>query len=164
MKIAVISDIHGNLAYLEKAKAIIDAEKLEIVICCGDIQDEDAFEELDSWPQKVYIALGNADYAIRENLGHGKLLAKHAEVFLDYGVLNVDGAKLAFCHYPLYAEKLAESGRFDVVFYGHDHRPWERKIGKTVLLNPGEIQARDGRPTFAIFNTKTTKAELKILA
>lgn len=163
MKIAVISDIHGNMAYLEKAKAIIDAEKLELVICCGDTQDEEAFTELDDWNQKVYIALGNADYAIREKLDSGKLVAKHAEIFLDYGVLNVGGAKLAFCHYPKYAEKLAESGKFDVVFYGHDHKPWERKVGKTVLLNPGEIQARDGQPTFAIYDLKAMKAELKLL-
>ncbi len=163
MKIAVLSDIHGNMAYLDKAKAIIDAKKLEIVVCCGDIQDEEVFEELDSWKQKVYIALGNADYAIRENLDRGRLVAKHVEVFLEYGVLNIGGAKIAFCHYPGYAEKLAESGRFDVVFYGHDHKPWERKVGKTVLLNPGELQARDGRPTFAIYDLKTMKAELKIL-
>lgn len=163
MKIAVISDIHGNMAYLERAKAIIDEQKLEIVICCGDIQDEEAFKELDSWPQKVYIALGNADYEIRHRLDRGLLCAEHAEVFLDYGVLNLDGAKIAFCHYPKYAEKLAESGRFDVVFYGHDHKPWERKIGRTVLLDPGELQARDGRPTFAIYDTAKLKGELKVL-
>ena len=172
MRIAVISDIHGNLAYLAKAKAIIDAQNLEIVVCCGDIQDEEAFLELDSWPAqatrsgkklKVYIAFGNADYAIRENMERGKLLTKHVEVFLDYGVLNIGGTKLAFCHYPLYAEKLAESGRFDVVFYGHDHKPWERKVGRTVLLNPGEIQARDGHPTFAIYDLSKMKGELKIL-
>jgi putative phosphoesterase len=163
MKIAILSDIHGNMAYLAKAKEIIDAEKLEIVICCGDIQDEEAFLELDSWKQKVYISLGNADYAIRDRLDRGLLAAGLAEVFLDYGVLNIDGTKIAYCHYPRYAEKLAESGRFDVIFYGHDHRPWERKIGKTVLLNPGEIQARDGRSTFAIFDTKMMKAKLKVL-
>jgi hypothetical protein len=163
MKIAVISDIHGNEAYLARAKAVIDEEKLEIIICCGDIQDIECFKEMDSWKQKVYIALGNADYAIREMLDRGTLVAKHTEIFLDYGVLNVDGAKIAFCHYPKYAEKLAESGKFDVVFYGHDHKPWEYKISKTVLLNPGEIQARDGKPTFAIYDLKAMRAKLILL-
>jgi len=163
MKIAVISDIHGNMAYLERAKAIIDIEKLEIVICCGDIQDEDCFKTLDSWKQKVYIALGNADYKIRESLGRGTLWAEHAEVFLDYGVLNVDGAKIAYCHYDSLAKKLAQDERFDIIFYGHTHTPWEEKIGKTVLLNPGEITAQFGKPTFAIYDLKTMKAELKLL-
>ena len=163
MKIAVISDIHGNMPYLAKAKAIIDEEGLEIVVCCGDIQDEEAFLELDSWPQKVYVAFGNADYAIRENMSRGLLKPRHLEISLDYGNLIIGGTKLAFCHYPLFAEKLAESGRYDVVFYGHDHRPWERKVGRTVMLNPGELQARDGRPTFAIYDFVEMKAELRIL-
>lgn len=163
MKIAIISDIHGNMAYLERAKKIIDSQPIEIVICCGDIQDEETFLELDSWKQKVYIALGNADYAIRENLGSGRLVAKHAEVFFDYGVLNLDGAKIAFCHYEYLARKLAENNTFDVIFYGHSHTPWEEKVGKAILLNPGEIQARDGKPTFAIFDVSKMKAELKIL-
>lgn len=163
MKIAVISDIHGNMAYLERAKAVIDAEKLEIVICCGDIQDEEIFKELDSWKQKVYIALGNADYKIRESLGRGTLWAEHAKIFLDYGVLNIDGAKVAYCHYDNFAKKLAAYGRFDVIFYGHTHTPWEEKIGRTVLLNPGEITAQFGKPTFAIYDLAKMKAELKVL-
>lgn len=163
MKIAVMADIHGNMAYLNRARQIVEAEKLEIVLVCGDIQDEEAFVELDSWPQKVYVAFGNADYALREMIQGGTLLAKHLEVFLDYGVLTIDATKIAFCHYPRYAEKLAESGRFDVVFYGHDHKPWERKVGRSILLNPGEIQARDGKPSFAIYDLKNMKAKLKIL-
>ena len=163
MKIAIISDIHGNEAYLARAKAIIDAEKLKIVICCGDIQDEELFKKLDKWPQKVYIALGNADYRIRESLDRGTLWAEHAEVSLDYGVLNIDGAKIAYCHHDYLAKKLAAFGKFDIVFYGHTHTPWEEKIGKTILLNPGELAAQFGIPTFAIYDLKTMKAELRLL-
>jgi len=163
VKIAILSDIHGNMAHLASAKKIINETKIDTIICCGDIQDEEAFLEMDSWPQTVLLALGNADYAIRENLDSGALIASHIKVFIDYGVLNAEKRKIAFCHYPKYADKLAESGKFDVVFYGHDHRPWERKIGKTVLLNPGEIQARDGQPTFAIYDLTAMKGELKIL-
>lgn len=163
MKIAIISDIHGNMAYLEKAKEIIDQEKISIVICCGDIQDEETFSELDSWDQKVYLSFGNADYALRERLDRGLIWAKKMEIFLDYGVVNIDGAKIAFCHYPNLAKRLADDGRFDIVFYGHSHTPWEDKIGKTILLNPGEIQARDGKPTFAIYDLEKMNAELKIL-
>lgn len=164
MKIAVISDIHGNDAYLAKAKAIIDAEKLEIVICCGDIQNFETFDELDSWEQKVYVSFGNADYAIRERIEDGYLTAKHIDISQNYGELQIGGTKLAYCHYPKYADKLAESGRFDIVFHGHDHRPWERKIGRTILLNPGEITAQFGKPTFAIYDLKKMKGELKILS
>jgi uncharacterized protein len=163
MKIAVLADIHGNMAYLERAKTIIDENKLTIVVVCGDVQDIEALQELDKWSQKVYLSLGNADYEIRHKLDIGLLWTEKVEIFLDYGVLNIGGTKLAFCHYPKYARKLAESGKFDVVFYGHNHRPWEEKVGRTVLLNPGELQARDGRPTFAIYDLVNMSAELKLL-
>ena len=163
MKIAVMADIHGNMAFLERAKKIIDDQKIDIVLVCGDIQSEDTFRELDNWSQKVYVAFGNADYGLREMLDQGILWAEHMEIFLDYGVLNIGGAKVAFCHYPKFAQKLAESGRFDVIFYGHSHKPWEEKIGRTILLNPGEIQARDGKPTFALYDIAKMKAELVLL-
>ena len=163
MKIAVLADIHGNMAYLERAQKLIEAKGLKVVIVCGDVQDEESLEELDNWGKKIYLVLGNADYYIREKIEAGMLRTKNIEISLNFGNLTLDGTKIAYCHYPNLARKLAESGQFDVVFYGHNHRPWEEKVGKTILLNPGEIQARDGKPTFAIFDTKTLNAELKIL-
>ncbi len=158
-----MADIHGNMAYLARAKQIIDEQKLGLVVICGDVQNEEAFDEIDSWSQKVYLSLGNADYAIREMLNRKILKPRNIVVSFDHGELLIGGTRLAFCHYPKYADKLAESGRFNVVFYGHNHRPWEEKIGKTVMLNPGEIQARDGHPTFAIYDLVKMKAELKRL-
>lgn len=163
MKIAVISDIHGNSAYLEKAKEIIDREEIETIICCGDIQDDDTFIELDSWKQNVYLAFGNADYAIKRKLDSGLLWAEKLEYFDDFGVINLEKRKIAFTHYPNFAKKLAETGKYDIVFYGHDHKPWEETVGKTRLINPGEIQARDGKPTFATLELNTMKAKLYLL-
>ena len=37
MRIAVISDIHGNLEALKKALKIISKKKVEKIICLGDI-------------------------------------------------------------------------------------------------------------------------------
>ena len=163
MKIAIISDIHGNAAYLDKAKKIIQDNNIPVVICCGDVQDIDTFKELDSWEQQVYLAFGNADFEIRKKLESGLIWANKIKFFVNYGFVNIDHTKIAFCHYPDSARKLAESGNYDLVFYGHNHKPWEETIGKSIMLNPGEIQARDGKPTFAIYDLIEKKAELKIL-
>jgi predicted phosphodiesterase len=92
------------------------------------------------------------------------LWAEKIDYFDDFGVLNLAEKKIAFTHYPVTAEKLAEIGKYNLVFYGHNHKPWEEKIGHTILLNPGEIQARDGKPTFAIYDLAKMKAKLVILA
>jgi len=164
MKIAVISDIHGNMAYLSKAKEEINSEKIKTVICCGDIQTDEVFHDLDSWSQKVYLSLGNADFEISTSLESGLLYPEKLEYFKDFGVLNLTGKKVAFTHYDFYAKKLATEGKYDIVFYGHTHTPWEEQIGKTVILNPGEISAQFGKPTFAIYDLKEMKARLILLA
>jgi putative phosphoesterase len=163
MKIAIISDIHGNLAYLERAKKIIDEEKIENVICCGDIQTEEALLELDSWKQKVFIAWGNADFALQEGIEKGFIEVKHARLFEDVGEIELGKRKIALTHYDLLARKVAATEKFDLVFYGHRHTPWVQTVGKTIVLNPGEIAAQFGHPTFAIFDLETMKADLKIL-
>jgi uncharacterized protein len=66
-------------------------------------------------------------------------------------------------HYPEIAKKLAESGNYDAVFYGHTHRPWEETIGSCRLVNPGELAGQRYKPCFAIYDTETDKLELKIL-
>ena len=163
MKIAVISDIHGNEAYLAKAKQIIVKEQIKTVICCGDIQSEEMFHELDTWKQKVYFSLGNADKELERKLESGILYPEKLRYYSDFGMVNLAGKKIAFCHYDFFAKKLAETQKYDLVFYGHTHTPWEEKIGKTTLLNPGEITAQFGKPTFAIYNLEKMKAKLIFL-
>lgn len=163
MKIAIISDVHGNMAYLETAKKIINEEEIKVVLCCGDIQTEEVFAELNSWEGNIYLALGNADHALKDKLAKGIIYPEKMEVFSDFGVINIGGTKIAFCHYDFFARKLAENGKYDIVFYGHTHTPWEEKIGKTKLINPGEITAQFGKSSFAIYDLKAEKAELKIL-
>lgn len=163
MKIAVISDIHGNMSYLSKAKEIIDSEKINIVICCGDVQTEEIFHELDSWPQKVYLTLGNADLELVKKLESGLIYPEKLEYFKDFGVVNLAGKKIAFTHYDFYAKKLVTEGKYNLIFYGHTHTPWEEKIGQTILLNPGEITAQFGKPTFAIYDLAKMKAKLVLL-
>jgi putative phosphoesterase len=169
MKIAVISDIHGNMSYLSKAKEIIDSEKINIVICCGDVQTEEVFYELDSWEQKVYLVLGNADLELGFKLEKGLIYPEKLEYFKDFGVLNLEKKKIAFTHYDFYAKKLVTEGKYDIIFYGHTHTPWEEKFHLhkvepcATLLNPGEITAQFGKSTFAIYDLTKMKAKLILL-
>ena len=81
--------------------------------------------------------------------------------------------KIAFNHFPDFAKKLAQSGKYDVVFYGHTHRPWDEKVpvprslgevgGECHMINPGELAGQFYKATFAIYETATGGLELKIL-
>jgi len=78
-------------------------------------------------------------------------------------VWSPDGKKIAFVHYPDKAEELAKTGKYDLIFYGHDHKPWEKLVGQTKMLNPGTLAGMFSKPTFAIYDTATDKAQLILL-
>ena len=87
------------------------------------------------------------------------------------GGIAAEGKKIGIVHFPGEAKKMAQSGKFDLVFYGHTHRPWDEKVPVLSgaegdgchMINPGELAGQFYKPTFAIYDTETGKLELKIL-
>ena len=176
MKIAVFSDVHDNLVRWLEAVEIIKTEKVKIGICCGDIGELQTLETVAQSFKTLYLALGNLDFKLKHILdsrlrGNDKegvkdsigLFPENVRATPDFGEVELRGRKIAFAHNHYLGRQLAKSGKYDVVFYGHTHTPWEEKIGNTVLLNPGEISGQFGRASFAIYDLKKMKAELKIL-
>jgi len=162
MKIAIISDSHDNLANLRKAISFIGKEKIKTIIHCGDVTNLDTLKEILSlFEGKIYLALGNADNTELRDFSFQKI--KNLKIFKDFGELKIDGKKIAFLHSPRKAYFLAKSQKYDIVFYGHLHKVWIKNVGKTKLVNPGELAGMFFKPTFAIYDTKTGKLELKIL-
>ncbi len=155
MKIAVISDTHNNWVNFKKAIDWIMKEKIRLILHCGDISGQETIDDAKKYfDGEIKFVKGNADY----NLD----LPEKME--LEFG-----GKKIAFCHFPDMAKKLAQSGKFDLVFYGHTHRPWDELVlsgaegKKCHLINPGELAGQFYKPAFAVYNTETGKLELKLL-
>ena len=149
MKIAVISDTHNNWVNFKKAIDWIMKEKIRLILHCGDISGQETIDDAKKYfDGEIKFVKGNADY----NLD----LPEKME--LEFG-----GKKIAFCHFPDMAKKLAQSGSFDLVFYGHTHRPWDEKIGNCHMINPGELAGQFYKPTFAVYDTETGKLGLKLL-
>ena len=164
MKIVIISDTHDNLSNLKKAVDLIKKEKIKIIIHCGDIFRLDTLKlGLKSFQGKIYIIFSktDADFSrIPEN--SFKNLPK-SKAWEELGQIKLDKKKIAFCHFPEIGRDLAKTQKYDLVFYGHTHKPWEETIGKTRLVNPGNLAGLFYKPTFAVYDTKTNKLELKIL-
>lgn len=62
-------------------------------------------------------------------------------------------------------EQTKEYKKYEYVILGHTHHKMERKIGSTVVLNPGSIgQQRDGKGcSYLILNTNKNKYEFKTI-
>lgn len=160
MKIAVFSDIHDNYRRWEEVSRAVKRQGIKIGICCGDIQTIETLEMIAQDFQKIYLALGNADYDIKMKTGLIPENVIWKDGVLDFGI---DKLKLAAVHNI--QEFIVEGAKKKptVLFYGHTHTPWEQNINGVVAINPGEVCGRYGPPSFAIFDTKTKKAKLVIL-
>jgi len=175
MKIAIISDTHGNVANLKKAVNWINKENIRVILHCGDIGNPESLKEsLVDFKGELFGVLGNMDngISVRAGLHSGWKTEEYnkisgVKITSEICEIELDKKKIAITHKPEDAKVLAESGKYDVVFYGHTHKPWEEQIpsgsGSCHMINPGELAGQFYKPTFAIYDTQSGKLELKIL-
>lgn len=162
MKFAIISDSHDNWPNIKQAIIYIKKQNIKILIHCGDISSGRVLQETAKlFEGEIHAITGNVSAPL-ETL-HTKTAGLGVTMYNETGEIKIDGQKIAFNHYPPEAQKLADSQKYDLVFYGHDHRPWEKQIGKTKMLNPGTLAGLFSKATFAVYDTTTNKAELIIL-
>jgi putative phosphoesterase len=163
MKIAIISDSHDNIPNMEKALTWINQNNVELIVHCGDLAAPAMLTKIlaPKFSGEIHIVHGNVgDPDLLEQLAKDLSQVKiHGIV----GQIEIDHKKIAFTHFPEKALELAKKGDFDLVFYGHTHKPWEEKVGNTKLVNPGTLAGMFCRATFAVYNTENDKLELKIL-
>jgi putative phosphoesterase len=163
MKLAIISDTHDNLAILEKAVKWMKENNIEEIIHCGDVCSPDTLQWLaENFPGKIHLVSGNAD---DNQTAITKTAAENLNIILcgESGKIKIADKKISFCHYPKLARELALTGQYNLVFYGHTHQPWEEKLNGCRLINPGNLSNMLYKASFAVYDTKTGKLELKIL-
>lgn len=164
MKIAIVSDTHDNVPSFKKAIGWIKKEKIKTVIHCGDIFKPETIKEgLKDFEGNVHIIFSPADADFSRIPRNSFKNIKNVKIYEEFGEFKKDGKSIAFTHFLEIAKELAMTKKYDLIFYGHSHKPWEETIGKTRLVNPGNLAGIFYRPTFAIYDTKTNKLELKIL-
>ncbi|MFA6322755.1 MAG: YfcE family phosphodiesterase [Candidatus Buchananbacteria bacterium] len=163
MKIAIVSDSHDNVPNVEKFLDWAQKNKIEVIIHCGDLAAPSILKKEfgPKFSGPFHFVHGNvADRELNEEVAKQ---FPNVTLHGDQGELELDNKKIAFCHFPWQAKKLAETQKYDLIFYGHDHKPWEEIIGKTRLLNPGTLAGLFSKATFAAYDTESNQAQLIIL-
>jgi len=171
MKIGVVADTHNNWANFKKAIEWMNKENIQLILHCGDICSQETIDQANKlFTGEVKYVKGNADFELdlsRLPEGNRGSSTKSGPEKLE---IVVEGKRIAFTHFPDIAKKLVKTGKFDLVFYGHTHRPWDEKIAclpagrvSCHMINPGEMAGQFYKPTFAVYDTETSSLELKIL-
>jgi len=164
MLIAIIADSHDNVANLKRALEWMRLNKVETILHCGDIVHLAMLAQ--AWPPdfraRIECVAGNADFVGEFERAPQVLkdkLTYHGEV----GGLETEGIKIAFCHTPARAKKLAADEKYQMIFYGHTHKPWIEKIGATYLINPGNLAGQRTEATLALYDSVEKRLDLKKL-
>ncbi len=186
MKLGIVSDIHANIAGLDKALELMgDVEEL---LCLGDSIDEYRFSNpvvARLRERGAHVILGNHEEGFlapsgsrareRPDVDRG-LLAWLADQPIRRTV-EFGGLRVLMVHSTPWdprgayvAPHSSDLARFaeadaDVVMYGHTHAQMARHFGGTLVLNPGSTG--DGRDrsnnrqlSCAVLDTYTRQAEI----
>jgi putative phosphoesterase len=160
MKIAIISDVHDNLAGLKKALDCCAEKGIASIICCGDLASLETLDFLnDHFEGAIFYVLGNAEAGKLFEFEDGYTYKK-TKMFRTVGEASFGGIEVAFTHYPEQADDLCFSGKYKLVFHGHTHKPWEETVGQCKKLNPGNMAGILYPPTFAIWETDNNDFKL----
>jgi len=156
MRIAILSDTHDNIWKLDSAMPKL-AES-DVILHCGDLCSPFLIQRLAEGVKgkPVHVVWGNND-GDRQMLTVVAARAGNVSLHGELAEIDLDGLRVAMTHYPAIGRALAEGGRYDLVCYGHDHKAHEERVGRTLLLNPGEVMGLYGKSTFALFVTRSQK-------
>lgn len=164
MRIAICSDSHDNMVNIKKFLDYCNKERVELIIHCGDVTEEATKTFfLNNFSKKIEFIEGNADISGQKRIKRTNKFQKIKHAPVPFSELNIDGIKIAACHEKSKAKRLALKNLYDIIFYGHSHKPWKEKINQTYLVNPGNLAGMFYRASFAVYDTLTRKLELKIL-
>ena len=168
MLVAVFSDSHDQIKQLEDALGAARLAGAAMLLHCGDLSAPFMLDRIGrGFSGPVHVVFGNND-------GDGRLLqsvaAKHPHITLHgiYAEIEASGRRLAMIHYPEPARRIAQSGYFDLVVYGHNHLKAVEEMGKpsggsAILANPGALLGMNGAPTWGLYDTEAGTFTLQSL-
>ncbi len=150
MKLVILSDTHDNIWALEDAMPHLRAA--DAILHCGDLCSPFMIPRLAQAGPEVHIVWGNNDGDRRLLTGQAARFG-HIHLHGEFADFTLDTWRIAMTHYPEVARPLAAAGQYALVCYGHDHTAHHSRIGKTRLLNPGELMGLLGKRSLALVDT-----------
>lgn len=135
MKVGIISDTHDNLLNIKKAADLFREAGADLVIHCGDHVAPFTPMVWEKMNIEILAVYGNND----GDKGHLKTaFSKIGRIFERPHEFILMGKRILVMHEPDGLNEIAESGKYNIIIYGHTHRKVNRRQGGTLILNPGE--------------------------
>lgn len=161
MLLGVVSDSHDNLPKIEAAVTKLNSLKVEETLHAGDYCAPFAAVPYGKLTSRMHGVFGNNDAEIQKL--QERFHVQGHEVKGRFASLERDSLRIALLHgdEPELTQSLARTQAYDLIVFGHTHAVSQEQMGKSILLNPGEICGYlSGKATIATFDTKTRQIEI----
>ena len=147
MKVGIISDTHKKVGRAKRAIDLLLDKGAEFMVHAGDIVKVEVLEYLEKKNIRYVAVLGNNDFHLYD-------LIDKFELVTEPFYFKLAGKTWKLMHYPRYMFPLDT----DIIVYGHTHDVDITFNGKNLILNPGEVCARDhGYSTCMMLEIKENK-------
>lgn len=156
MLIGIISDTHDNMPQIRKAVDLFNERKIEHLIHAGDFTSPFTFRLLNDLKAGFTGVFGNndGDKLLLQGMSKGRI---HNQPH----IFELANRKIVVIHEHHIADALGDSGHFDLVIYGHTHKPEVRRSEKALVVNAGEAGSwLYGKSTVATVDLRDMSAEI----
>ncbi|RJP20011.1 MAG: metallophosphoesterase, partial [Deltaproteobacteria bacterium] len=156
-KAGILSDSHDQRAPVDAALALFRAEGVGAVLHLGDVCTPGILSGYEELGVPLHGVFGNNDHRRDAFRSESRFDFREGPV-----ILTVSDRKVLMAHsFDELRGELGGSGRFDLVLFGHTHRPMTMRVGRALVLNPGESCGfMRGKPTCAVVDLATMEARI----
>jgi putative phosphoesterase len=159
--IGIMSDSHDNCDAIKKAVDFFKKQKCELIIHAGDFVAPFAARELERSACPMRAVFGNCD---GEKEGLAKTIRPFGEIREAPFVFFLHNKNFLLTHVHFSLEKYARSGKYEVIVFGHTHKPEIKKTHGSLLINPGETGGwLSGKRSVALYDPDTGETEIVFL-
>ena len=140
MRIGILSDTHDNHRSVRRAIDIFYEQGVEYVLHAGDMTQSSTASLFAELRGRRFIAvMGNCD-ADRLSL-RSAIEAFGGDIYESCFDGQIDDKAVYMAHIPHSVKRAIDSQAYDLVVYGHTHRPDIHRVGKTLIVNPGATRS-----------------------
>lgn len=158
MIVGLVSNTHGRADAMAAALSALRDRGADLIVHCGDVGGRQVLDEMAKmdaafvWGDRDKDRMGLLRYAQKANV----------VCFGVLGELDLDGKRAVLVHGDdkKLVHRLLDEQQYDYLLYGHDPAGEDRKVGKTRVINPGELH---GGPSQNCALFSTTSGEAKFL-
>lgn len=157
MKAGILSDSHNHREGAENALRRFLEEHVDIILHLGDVCSPETLDGFRQTGIPLVGVFGNNDgdrQGLQEASGNGFHRGPYMPV--------IGGKRILMAHaFDELQEEIGVGGKYDLILFGHTHRTLTMRVGRALVLNPGEACGFvTGRASCAVVDLESMESRI----